>query len=48
MAEAALQLCSRPPAQLSGCCAVSFPLLRELGVVVRTLDGSEPLANFSF
>lgn len=48
MAEAALQLCSRPQAQLSGRCVLSLPLLRELGVQVHTLDGSAPLANYSF
>lgn len=47
MAEAALQLCSRPQAQLSGRCVLSLALLRELGVQVRTLDGSAPLANYS-
>ena len=48
MAEAALQLCSRPQAQLSGRCVLSLPLLRELGVAVLTLDGSQPLAGYSF
>lgn len=48
MAEAALQLCSRPPVQLSGRCVLSLPLLRELGVKVHSLDGSAPLANYSF
>jgi len=47
MAEAALALCSRPPEQLSGRCVLSLPLLRELGVGVRTLDGREPLAGFT-
>ena len=47
MAEAALALCSRPPEQLSGRCVLSLPLLRELGVVVRTLDGREPLEGFT-
>lgn len=47
MAEAALQLCSRPQAQLSGRCVLSLALLRELGVQVRTLDGSAPLADYS-
>ena len=47
MAEAALALCSRPPAQLSGRCVLSLPLLRELGLAVRTLDGREPLAGFA-
>ncbi|MFM7067086.1 MAG: SDR family NAD(P)-dependent oxidoreductase [Gammaproteobacteria bacterium] len=40
MAEAALQLCSADPAALSGRFAVSLPLLRELGVPVRSLDGT--------
>ena len=48
MAEAALQLCSRPQAQLSGRCVLSLPLLRELGVMVHTLDGSAPLPGYSF
>lgn len=48
MAEAALQLCSRPQAQLSGRCAMSLPLLRELGVAVHTLDGHAPLPDYSF
>lgn len=47
MAEAALALCSRPAAELSGRCVLSLPLLRELGLSVRTLDGSAPLAGFS-
>lgn len=41
--KAALQLCSRPQAQLSGRCVLSLPLLRELGVQVHTLDGSAAL-----
>ena len=48
MAEAALQLCSRPQAQLSGRCVFSLPLLRELGVAVHTLDGKAPLPDYSF
>ena len=48
MAEAALQLCSRPQAQLSGRCVMSLPLLRELGVAVHTLDGSQPLPGYRF
>lgn len=44
MAEAALQLCSRPPESLSGRCAYSLPLLEELGVKVHTLDGQQVLA----
>lgn len=48
MAEAALQLCSRPQAQLSGRCVLSLPLLRELGVAVHTLDGQTPLPDYAF
>ena len=48
MAEAALQLCSRPQAQLSGRCVMSLPLLRELGAVVHGLDGRAPLPDYSF
>jgi NAD(P)-dependent dehydrogenase (short-subunit alcohol dehydrogenase family) len=47
MAEAALQLCSRPPAQLSGRIAFSLPLLRELHATVHSLDGGCPLTGFS-
>jgi NAD(P)-dependent dehydrogenase (short-subunit alcohol dehydrogenase family) len=43
MAEAALQLCHRPAATLSGEVARSLPLLARLGVPVRTLDGRAPL-----
>jgi NAD(P)-dependent dehydrogenase (short-subunit alcohol dehydrogenase family) len=39
MAEAALQLCSRPADELSGKVVRSLPLLKSLGVAVRTLDG---------
>jgi len=39
MAEAALQLCHRPAAELSGRVTRSLPLLAELGVAVRSLDG---------
>lgn len=39
MAEAALQLCHRPPAELSGRVARSLALLAELGVSPRGLDG---------
>ncbi|CAM4228407.1 Oxidoreductase [Comamonas aquatilis] len=48
MAEAALQLCSRPPAELSGRCVLSLPLLRELDVKVHTLDGKAALPGYSF
>ena len=47
MAEAALALCSRPQAVLSGRIALSLPLLRELGVPVRCLDGASPLPGFT-
>ncbi len=40
MAEAALALCSRPAAGLSGRLAVSLPLLKELGIAIHTLDGT--------
>ncbi|MDD3797779.1 MAG: SDR family NAD(P)-dependent oxidoreductase [Novosphingobium sp.] len=45
MAEAALALCSRPANELSGRRAVSLPLLAELGIAVRTLDGQRELAG---
>lgn len=41
MAEAALQLCHRPVAELSGQVVRSLPLLERLGVAVRGLDGVE-------
>lgn len=44
MAEAALQLCSRPAASLSGEVICSLPLLQQLGVPVRTLQGDALLA----
>lgn len=47
MAEAALALCSRPQAALSGRIALSLPLLRELGVAVMRLDGTTPLPDFT-
>lgn len=43
MAEAALQLCHRPAANLSGSVVRSLPLLKQLGVEVHTLDGSRVL-----
>lgn len=43
MAEAALLLCSRPGAALSGEVARSLPLLKAQGVVIRDLDGSNPI-----
>ena len=46
MAEAVLELCSRPPAELSGRRVLSLDLLRELGAIVHTLDGREPLAGY--
>lgn len=45
MAEAALQLCHRPATQHSGRVVRSLPLLAELGVSVRSLDGRRPLAE---
>ncbi len=47
MVQAVLELCSRPPAELSGRRVLSLDLLRELGATVYTLDGREPLAGFS-
>ena len=44
--EAALALCSRPQAALSGRVALSLPLLRELGLPVMGLDGRAPLPDF--
>ncbi|MGB5076143.1 MAG: SDR family NAD(P)-dependent oxidoreductase [Sphingorhabdus sp.] len=41
MAEAALQFCVRPPGDLSGRVARSLPLLSELDVHVRSLQGRE-------
>jgi NAD(P)-dependent dehydrogenase (short-subunit alcohol dehydrogenase family) len=46
MAEATLELCSRAPAGLSGRILLSLDLLRELGSIVHTLDGREPLAGY--
>jgi len=46
MVQAVLELCSRPPAELSGRRLLSLNLLRELGATVYTLDGREPLAGF--
>ncbi len=46
MVQAVLELCSRPPAELSGRRVLSLNLLRELGATVCTLDGREPLAGF--
>lgn len=43
MAEAALQLCHRPSAELSGNVVRSLPLLKRLGVEVHTLDGAKVL-----
>ncbi len=40
MAEAALQLCHRPAAECSGHVVRSIPLLKQLGVNIRNLDGS--------
>lgn len=46
MVQAILELCSRPPRELSGRRVLSLELLRELGAAVHTLDGREPLAGF--
>jgi len=46
MVQAVLELCARPPSELSGRHVLSLNLLRELGAAVRTLDGREPLAGF--
>ncbi len=43
IAEAALALCSGDPGTLTGRLARTGPLLRELGRVVRTIDGSREL-----
>lgn len=40
MAEAALQLCHRPAADCSGHVVRSIPLLKQLGLDIRNLDGS--------
>lgn len=45
MAEAALQLSWRPAEELSGRVARSLPLLAELGVAVRALDGTRIAEN---
>ncbi|AQZ96884.1 SDR family NAD(P)-dependent oxidoreductase [Halopseudomonas phragmitis] len=45
MAEAALALCSKPRDQLTGRITFSLPLLEELGIPVRTLDGLTKLDN---
>lgn len=46
MVQAVLELCSRPPAELSGRRVLSLDLLRELDATVCTLDGRGPLADF--
>ncbi len=49
MAEAALELCSRPPGEISGRIVLSLELLRELGRrTVSTLDGRATLAGYGF
>lgn len=48
MAEAALQLCHRPVDTLTGRIARSVPLLKELGVATKTLDGNEVLKDYDF
>ena len=45
MAEAVLALCSGDPRELTGRIALSGPLLKDLGIVPRTLDGRTPLAT---
>lgn len=45
MAEAALALCSGPRATLTGRITYSLHLLEELGIKVRTLDGTAELEN---
>lgn len=47
MAEAVLELCTRPPRELSGRVVFSLPLLRELGASVHTLDGVGALPDFT-
>lgn len=46
MVQSILELCCRPPAELSGRRVLSLNLLRELGATVYTLDGRERLAGF--
>ncbi|HLS80499.1 MAG TPA: SDR family NAD(P)-dependent oxidoreductase [Steroidobacter sp.] len=46
MVQAVLELCWRPPAELSGRRALSLNLLRELGATVYTLDGRQPFVGF--
>lgn len=48
MAEAALQLSHRPCTALSGRIAHSVPLLKELGIATKTLDGVDTIADFNF
>lgn len=49
MAEAVLELSSRPANELSGRVLLSLNLLRELGIhTVKTLDGTQTLANYIF
>lgn len=49
MAEATLELSSRPASGLSGRILLSLDLLRELGIhCVKTLDGTETLPGYSF
>lgn len=45
MAEAALALCSGPRESLTGRITYSLPLLEELGIPVRSLDGNTKLDN---
>lgn len=46
MVQSILELCCRPPGELSGRRVLSLDLLRQLGAIVYTLDGREPLAGF--
>jgi NAD(P)-dependent dehydrogenase (short-subunit alcohol dehydrogenase family) len=45
MAEAALALCSGDARERTGRIALSGPLLEELGITPRTLDGRAPLES---
>ena len=48
MAEAGLQLCHRPASELSGRIATSLPLLQELKIATKTLDGLHTLNDFNY
>lgn len=47
MAEAVLELCTRPPRELSGRMVISLPLLRDLEATVHTLDATNALPGFT-